>query len=160
MFFAAAVIIFWLVIFYPVFTARFNLSNRLESKSIAERKGQYAEALSFIKSNPVLGIGPGAYTYALYKKYPTLPAWQYQPIHNIYLLALVEMGLAGIIFLFFLFKRFLATIIKNNLIYTPVIVALVSSGLFDHWLASMYTGIIFLWTIVGLGFIYKNRQVE
>jgi len=33
--FALAVIIFWLVIFYPVFTARFNLNNRLEAKSIS-----------------------------------------------------------------------------------------------------------------------------
>lgn len=158
--FALAVIMFWVVIFYPVFTARFNLNNRLEAKSISERQGQYAEALSFIKSNPIFGIGPGAYTYALYKKYPTLSAWQYQPIHNIYLLALVEIGLAGVIFLFFLFKQLFATIIKNNFIYTPVIAVLFFAGMFDHWLISMYTGLIFLWAIVGLGSIYKNRQIE
>ena len=148
--FALAVIIFWLVVFYPVFTARFNLDNRLEAKSISERYGQYAEALSFIKPNPIFGIGPGAYTYALYKKYPTLSAWQYQPIHNIYLLALVEIGLAGVIFLFFLFKHFLAIIIKNNLIYTPIIVTMISAGLFDHWLWSMSAGILLWWVVWGL----------
>ncbi len=158
--FALVLIIFWLAIFYPVFTARFNLNNRLEVNSISERKGQYTEALSFIKANPIFGVGPGAYTYALYKKYPTLPAWQYQPIHNIYLLALVEVGLAGVIFLFFLFKHLFWQIIKNNLLYTPVVVALIFSGIFDHWLASMYTGVIFLWVIVGLGFVDRDRQMD
>jgi len=149
--FSLAVIIFWLIIFYPVFTARFNFDNRLEAKSISERKGQYAEALSFIKSNPVFGVGPGAHTYALYKKYPTLPAWQYQPIHNIYLLALAEIGLAGVIFLFFLFKRLGWRVVKNNAIYFPVMVSLLAGGFFDHWLWSMYGGILLWWVVFGLG---------
>ena len=156
--FALAVIIFWLAIFYPVFMARFNFSNRLEAKSISERKGQYAEALSFIKSNPILGVGPGAYTYALYKKYPTLLAWEYQPVHNIYLLALVEIGLAGFLFLFFLFKHLFVIIIKNNLIYIPVILTLFFVGFFDHWLWSMYTGIVLFWLIVGLGLSNSRPQ--
>ena len=148
--FALLVVIFWLVIFYPVFTARFNLNNRLEVKSISERQGQYAEVLSFIKSNPILGVGPGAYTDALHKKYPTLSAWQYQPIHSIYLLALVEIGLIGFLSLFFLFKRLFWLMLKNNLLYMPVVVVLASAGIFDHWLISMYTGIIFWWVVWGI----------
>ena len=158
--FALAVIIFWLAIFYPVFTARFNLNNRLEAKSISERQWQYSEVMTFVKSNPIFGVGPGAYTYTLYKKYPTLATWQYQPIHNIYLLALVELGFAGVILLFFLFKRLFVMIIKNNLIYFPVILTLLFAGLFDHWLWSMYAGMIFFWLIVGLGFIDKTKQME
>ena len=147
--FSFAVIIFWLVIFYPVFTARFNLSNRLEVKSIAERKSQYAEALTFIKSNPIFGVGPGAYTHALSKKYPSLQSWQYQPVHNIYLLFLVEFGLVAFVAMFFLFKHLFWLVIKNNLVYLPVILALVSAGVFDHWLASMYTGLVFWWLVWG-----------
>ncbi len=156
--FALAVIIFWLIIFYPVFTARFNLNNRLEAKSISERKDQYAEALSFIQTNPIFGIGPGAYTYASFKKYPTLASWQYQPIHNIYLLAIVEFGiLSAFLFLLFIIYLFIK-IYKTNLLFLPIITALLVAGLFDHWLASMSTGIIFLWVIIGLGFIDQNRQ--
>ena len=158
--FALVIVVFWLAIFYPVFTARFNLENRLEVKSISERKGQYAEALSFIKSNPIFGVGPGAYTYVLSAKYPKLSAWQLQPIHNIYLLALVEIGLAAFVFLFLLFKRLFLLILKNNLAYAPVAVVLVLAGVFDHWLWSMYTGIIFWWIIFGLGFVYNNIPKE
>ena len=158
--FASAVIIFWVVIFYPVFTARFDFGNRLEAKSISERQNQYAEAFSFIKSNPILGVGPGAYTYALYKKYPTLSSWQYQPIHDIYLLAVVEVGLAGFIFLFFLFKRLFGMIIKNNLIYAPAVATLIFSGIFDHWLVSMFTGIIFWWVVWGVVYADNSQIVD
>ncbi len=150
--FSVVVVIFWLIIFYPVFIARFNLNNRLEVKSISERKDQYVEALSFIKSDSVFGVGPGAYTDALYKKYPTLQSWEYQPIHNIYLLALVEIGLVSFIFLFWLCKRLFWLVIKNNIIFAPIVVTLIFAGLFDHWLWSMYTGMVFFWLIVGLGF--------
>ncbi|TSC84667.1 MAG: O-antigen polymerase [Parcubacteria group bacterium Gr01-1014_13] len=156
--FALAVIVFWLVIFYPVFNARFNFGNRLEVKSISERKGQYAEAISFIKSNPILGVGPGAYTDALYKKYPTLQSWEYQLIHNIYLLALVEIGSAGALLLFFLLKQLFSLILKNNLLYTSVVIALALAGLFDHWLWSMYTGLIFFWVIIGALVLTKQAD--
>ncbi len=150
--FAVVAVIFWLVIFYPVFSARFNFDNRLEAKSISERKGQYAEARSFIKSNPIFGVGPGAYTDALHKKYPTLQSWEYQPVHNIYLLALVEIGMAGFLFLFWLYKKLFWHIVKNNLIYLPIVVSLLAAGLFDHWLWSMYTGILLWWVVWGIAY--------
>ena len=148
--FALAVIIFWLVIFYPVFTARFNFDNRLEARSINERKGQYAEALSFIKSNPVLGVGPGAYTYALYKKYSDLPVWQYQPIHNIYLMMIVELGIPlAFMLLSFIIYLFIK-IYKTNPLFFPVVATLLLAGIFDHWLWSMYAGLMFWYVVFGL----------
>ncbi|MBI2037585.1 MAG: O-antigen ligase family protein [Candidatus Magasanikbacteria bacterium] len=149
--FVLAVVVFWVAIFYPVFNARFNLQNRLEIKSVAERQEQYSGSLAFIKVNSVLGVGPGAYTYALYKKYSNLASWQYQPIHNIYLLGVVEMGVVAAVLLAFLIANFAKMIIKNNIIYLPVLTALLVSGLFDHWLASLFTGIMLWWVIWGLG---------
>lgn len=148
--FSAAVVVFWLIIFFPVFSARFNLNNRLETKSISERKNQYIEALSFIKESPALGVGPGAYTFALYQKYPKLESWQYQPVHNIYLLALIEVGFAGCLALFFIFKRLFFLAVKSNLIYVPILITLAFAGIFDHWLWSMYTGVLLWWIVYGL----------
>lgn len=149
--FAIGVVVFWVIIFYPVFSARFNLQNRLEATSVAERKGQYSESLSFIKSNAIFGVGPGVYTFALAKKYPELASWQLQPIHNIYLLSIVEMGLVLVLFFLFLIAGLIKLIFRSNLIYLPVLVALLASGLFDHWLVSMFTGVVFWWVIWGLG---------
>ena len=149
--FTIGVIVFWIIIFYPVFAARFNTHNRLEAQSISERQSQYAEAVSFVRSNPLFGVGPGVYTYALYKKYPDLSFWQYQPVHNIYVLGIVEMGMLGVVSVFLLIVLFMRNIIKNNLIYTPVLVTVLCAGLFDHWLFSLYTGLVFWWVIFGLG---------
>ncbi|OGH92801.1 MAG: hypothetical protein A2534_02195 [Candidatus Magasanikbacteria bacterium RIFOXYD2_FULL_39_9] len=153
--FALGVAIFWIIIFYPVFNARFNLQNRLEATSVSERKGQYSESLSFIKLNPIFGVGPGVYTFALAKKYPDLASWQLQPIHNIYLLILVEMGIFGMLAIFLSVASIARLILKNNLIYAPVLTALFASGMLDHWLASLFTGMVFWWVVLGLG-LKKN----
>ena len=150
-------VVLLMAVFYPVALARFHSGNRLEVRSISERVGQYGDAMSFIgASSPLFGVGPGAYTYALHKKYPTLPAWQYQPIHNIYLLALAEWGVAGVIMLIFLFGYLGEKIMTKSLWLAPVLAAVAVAGIFDHWLISLYTGIIFLWVIIGLGLLYKN----
>lgn len=148
--FSLVVIIFWVIIFYPVFSARFNLHNRLESTSVGERKDQYAGSVSFIKENPITGVGPGAYTFALHEKSPNKASWQYQPIHNIYLLAIVEMGLLGSLCILVFVSNILRIVIKNNTLYVPILVALFAAGLFDHWLASLFTGIVFWWVILGV----------
>lgn len=154
--FMAVIAIFWVIIFYPVFSARFNTHLRLEAQSIAERKGQYAEAVSFIKTNPLFGVGPGVFTYALHAKYPNLSYWQYQPIHNIYVLSIVEMGLLGVVGVGMLLVVLLRIILKNNLLFAPVLVCLLVVGLFDHWLVSMFSGMILFWVIVGLGLEKKK----
>ncbi|MFA5062320.1 MAG: O-antigen ligase family protein [Patescibacteria group bacterium] len=142
----------FLAILYPVFAARFNLSNRLEQKSIYERQVQYGEAVSLLKPAKLLfGVGPGAFTYALYQKNINWPSYQYQPVHNIYLLILVEWGLVGIIIFLIFHLKWLEKISKNNLFFLPVIIALLCAGLFDHWLWSMWTGVVFWFVVWGMG---------
>lgn len=159
--FALVFVVLLLAVFYPVAIARFNSGNRLEARSVSERKGQYGDALVFIgASSPFWGVGPGAYTVALREKYPQLPSWQYQPAHNIYLLALAEWGVMGTIMLIFLFGYFGEKILAKSLWLAPLGVTVLTAGIFDHWLVSMYTGLIFLWAIIGLGLVYKNRQTE
>lgn len=158
---ALVFVVLLLAVFYPIALARFNSGNRLETRSISERVGQYGDAMAFIgASNPLFGIGPGAYTLALWEKYPKLQAWQYQPVHNIYLLMLAEWGLAGAVLLIFLFGYLWEKIIAKSLWLAPVAATVVMAGVFDHWLVSMYTGIIFLWVIIGLGFADANNSVE
>jgi hypothetical protein len=124
----------------------------LEAKSIVERKGQYAEAVSMVVMHPMLGVGPGAYTYAVYQKNNTWESWQYQPVHNVYMLISTEFGLVAmvllLIFLFFIIQH----AFQFNLVYVPVLVSLMCTGLFDHWLASMFTGVVLWWTMLGVGY--------
>lgn len=144
-------IILLIFIFYPVFAARFNIGNRLELRSLREREAGYSEGLFFLqRSNFLFGVGPGVFTLASYQKFSQLSAWQYQPAHNIYLLILVEWGLAGAVLFAIFHIKFLEIIVKNNLIFLPLAVTLIFSGVFDHWLWSMYTGVVFWWAVWGL----------
>lgn len=148
--YATMLVVVILIIFQPFFGARFNLNNRVEIKSINERKTQLLEAKEIFLQNKILGVGPGVYTLALRYFYPTRPAWQYQPAHNIYALTLVEYGALGFIFWAGLYIFFLRKIIKNNLAFLPVIITLLAAGLFDHWLGTMFTGIMLWWITWGL----------
>ncbi|MDD5290283.1 MAG: O-antigen ligase family protein [Patescibacteria group bacterium] len=98
-------------IYWPLIQTRTSTTSRLELKSNTERLTGYSQAWQIIKQNPLLGVGLGNYTIALQKNNPGQPAWFYQPVHNIYLLALAELGIILIITLISLFLYFL---IKNK----------------------------------------------
>lgn len=155
-FFSLGVILFWVLIFYPVFSARFNIYNRLEARSVAERVGQYRDAELFVAAHPWLGVGPGAYTYAVYQKYNKLESWQYQPVHNIYMLMATEFGLVASL----LFMLWLLLVMRDayrfNIMHLPVLISLLCAGLFDHWLVSMFSGMLLWWASLGISKIAQD----
>ena len=71
----AILLLVFLAVLFPFFSARFNLANRVEMKSVSERKTQLLEAKEIFWQNKILGVGPGAYTLALYEIFPTRPAF-------------------------------------------------------------------------------------
>jgi len=129
-------------------------SGRLETRSLNERVLNFQRGEKIIQENPLFGVGVGNYTLALFEKYPHLSSWDYQPIANIYLLVLVEMGLIGF-FLFLLMFGFTFLRFGFN-IYSPILVSLLVIGFFDHWLFSLPFGIILLW--LSLGLVWKRCQ--
>ena len=141
----------------PLFQARFNLINSVEKVSVQEHKAQYSESAQVISRNLFLGTGPGTYTLFLYKQNPRLKAWQYQPAHNIFVLWLAEMGIVGLMVFGFLFTWLFYLIYKYNKLFLPLVVVLLIHGVFDHWLWTLYSGIIFWWVVWALSI--KNRFV-
>lgn len=147
-----------------LFFTRTNLENRLEQKSVDERVSQVSQSFSIIKNNFWQGIGLGNYTLFLYQNdYFQAPIWQYQPVHNVYLLLFSEVGFFG--FLFFLSFIFYFIIhfiefFKNKIFFKSekyflffsfvAFFSLLIIGLFDHWFYSFYFGIIFFWFILSL----------
>jgi len=102
--------------------SRFGKDSYLEVKSISERVAGLGEAKEIIFKSPrsspfekgglrgiLFGVGPGAYTYALAQKFFELSPYQLQPVHNVWLLILSELGIFG----FLAFIIFLIQIIRN-----------------------------------------------
>jgi O-antigen ligase len=141
------------VIFVPfrdLFTGRLQATGRLEERSITERHDQVYESLDLLQQNWLFGVGLGNYTERLKvndeikKSY-----WQYQPVHNSFLLLLSETGIISL--LFFLAILFTLSRDKRKAEYFwPVLFQLLVLLTFDHWLISLPFGILFLFFVLGL----------
>jgi O-antigen ligase len=80
-----------------------------------------------------------------------LPADQYQPVHNIYLLVFKELGLVGLLlFLVWLGMAFVRRYTHDHLVYAGLFSMLLLIGLFDHFLWTIQAGSLLFWLIAGL----------
>ncbi len=141
------------VLFYNfefLFIARLNFSNHLENVSVSERAEQYSDSANFFRQHPLLGVGPGAYTLALFRANPSLLGYSYQPVHNIYVLILTEWGILGAIVWLAVFGRLILLVRARNPELLPVLIMPFVIGAFDHYWWSLYIGIILWWVVLGL----------
>jgi len=145
------------IIFQPLFFTRFNLSDRLEARSVGERISQYIEFQEVFFSHPWLGAGPGAYTLALADLHPQVKAFDLQPVHNIYLLILAEWGIVGAIVWLVVYVFIVGQIGRTNKIFLPVVSVLLIASFFDHWSYTLYTGMVLWWVILGLSVSYRVK---
>ena len=113
-------------------------------------------------NEPFTGIGLGNFTlhmqdFTLVKLAP----WDYQPVHNAYMLLANEVGVVGsitFILTFILFAIYLiATLNKGSksrkelgIVLLSVLAALFVIGLFDHYLVSLYHGIMLLFIVFAI----------
>ncbi len=135
--------------------SRMDTASYLENKSISERVAGFGEAKEIIFKSPLsspfgkgglrgilFGVGPGAHTYALAQKFPELSPYALQPVHNVWLLILAELGIFGflafIVFLIFLFKSIRAA----SRYKFAIILSLFILSFFDHYLWSLWQGLI------------------
>jgi hypothetical protein len=133
-----------------IFT-RFQLEERLEVKSLTERASGYQDGWEIFKNNLAVGTGIGNYTLALSKLHPDWQVWQMQPVHNGLFLSIIEMGiilsLLIISFIIFILK-YLIKLLKGKwftleiIFSSSIILSLFILCLFDHFLWSMYFGIM------------------
>lgn len=111
------------------------------SLDIKERIEQSKLAINLIKQNFLSGIGLGTFVI----KNPHL-----QPVHNIYLLVLVETGILG----FTGFVYLLTKLIKKANVF---LIAIIIIGLFDHYFLTLQQNQLLLPIVIGASF--KNQKI-
>lgn len=145
-----AIIFFF--IFKDLIISRLETKSRLEIISKNERIEQIHGSSEIIKNNLWLGIGYGAYHQKLMDLNPNLKAYQAQPVHNVFLLVLSEIGIWGLIFfIWFLIYIFLQST-KNNYFYInyALFSGLFIFMIFDHYLWGLPFGTLFLFFVLAL----------
>ena len=139
--------IFSAIFWEPVQTRILGVE-RLEIKSTTERLNYFGEAWQLIKKHPLVGVGLGNYTAAIHNEIDSGRAvWDYQPVHNIYLLILSELGLVG----FILWLALMFLVIKQlPVAHYPLLITFLAIGLFDHYLWTLYFGVMLFWLSLGM----------
>lgn len=164
-------IIISLVIIVIVWFGNRGLPEFLD-QSILERKLQY---LSIPVNSPIellIGEGLGSYTNLLAKKSPGLYLWQLQPLHNVYLLAITEIGLLPIlgisVYMWLKWRKNFFKSLKKILIHQKIVIFIAAELalllVVDHYTWDIEQGqLLFVLLVTILAFAYnyalpKNRE--
>jgi len=144
----------------PYIFPRFDGAVIEREGSVSERMQSLYDAKTVMDQTPLFfGTGAGNFTERLLYFEGDRPVWTLQPVHNVLVLVLAEIGVIGL-FLWFLFlgtillswKRYL-TLQKSQsvrVIFAIALLALVPSLFLDHWLWSSHFGLFFLFLLLGL----------
>lgn len=141
----------FLIIFFPLFFTRFTATGKLENFSLNARRTQYVEWQQVYLSHPVFGVGPGNYFPVLIEQNSGRYLSTLHPIHNSYLLLLAEFGIVGFLLFLYLIGWLIRLVWRQNRQLLPVIIVLLVSGLSEHWLVSLWPGMLVFGVIFGLG---------
>ncbi len=143
------------VLFNDFFRTRIQQQERLEIKSNIERVVLKNQALSLLDKNWFLGYGINNYILVVHKNIDnTLNTWDYQPVHNVYLLIFVELGILGFLsyaylLIFSLYKAFSSNNL-NKFILGLIILSIIIINFFDHYFWTYWSGLIITFLIIGL----------
>lgn len=145
-------------LFAPTFVAALRGGGVAEMRSVDERAAQYGDYPEVMTQGPlqwIFGNGLGAYTVHLTDVFPGRNGWDYQPIHNVPLLILAEIGLLGVLIVF----SWSSVIDKMNYARFPNQDALMAFAMgnvilvvlfFDHYIWSSWSGLTLIAFVMAL----------
>lgn len=135
----------------PLVQARATSVGRLEQRSMSERQSLDAQGRALIQAHGLLGVGIGNATVASQRAWPGQPGWAYQPPHDVWLVVAVELGVLGMFALIGLVLSLgwhLGS--QRNWVGLGLVAALIVLARFDHYLWTLYPGILLWWVVLGL----------
>lgn len=164
---AIILIIFLSLIFinFNFIKIRINPESRLNINSNSERVLEYNN-MDFNELNILKGVGVRNYTFNLFNKNPEIKIWELNPIHNIYLLTIIESGIfiffIFLLILFFPYYLFLKNIKKQDkegIIIIFIYSLFIINGFFEHFLITENTGLLFLGIIYTM-YLKNNLSLD
>jgi O-antigen ligase len=148
---------------------RFDRTTIEYEGSVSERVQSLYDAKTVMDATSLFfGTGAGNFTERLLWLEGERPVWTLQPVHNVVVLILAEIGVIGL-FLWFVFlgtillswKKYLTSLGKGHIrsIFVLALLVLLPSLLLDHWLWSSHFGIFFSFLLLGLSYDGDEESV-
>ena len=132
------------------------------NQSISERV-DISNNYMLLKQSPLIGQGLGQGVYILNQENPYMPEWKIQPVHNIFIVGLLEYGILGmIIFLVFI----MVYVGKMNVprgtigIHWLPMSAIFIVGMFDHYPLDIYVGNVLFGLSMSCLFLSKIIYID
>jgi hypothetical protein len=131
---------------------------RLEAVSWNERQALAGDALKLFAGHAILGVGVGQMPFAVRRELADgRNAWQYQDVHDLPLIILVETGLVGLLAWLVFVIAALRVVLRGAAdkarpaapVLAAMVLAVLAAGLFDHFLWSSWPGQLFFWLVLG-----------
>lgn len=144
------------ILLLPIFSFLFFIfpfAYSSPNPSVARRAQLQQIALRMVESRPLTGVGWNNFTL-LEEQYGLIPGpiRFLQPVHNVFLLLIAELGILGLAGVLLLGRA----IWKVNAFWLPLLGALVFIGSFDHYLLTLSSGRMLL--LLFFSAIYLSRK--
>ncbi len=142
----------------------------LVGESVIVRQQLNSSAIALWKTSPLFGIGLGNFLVQLPNALPSRSIYFLQPVHNIYLLLLSEVGIVGVglvaLWVLWVLKHELRIMNYGKgqnkelfMIHTSLFIILIL-GLVDHYPLTLQQGQILFVVIVSLSIVSQNRSIH
>lgn len=138
-----------LVLIYGLFFGGRTFS--INDQSLTRRYELNMAAIEMFKSSPLIGVGLNNFLVNLPSFQQTKSAILYlQPVHNIFLLIVAEMGLLGLAaFVWFVWGTIKKLLTSKRFLLTTLL-AILFLGFFDHYWLTLEQGQLLFTLILGL----------
>jgi O-antigen ligase len=137
------------------------IETRLNEEAVVQRQELMGSSMTLFKEHPILGVGLGNFIHAFSQVQSPTNLMYLQPVHNIFLLVLVELGIIGLtMFLWFLAKTYVY-MLKRRVTHTVFILlftSLLLLGLFDHYLLTLQQGSLLFAVVVGFSWTNLDKR--
>lgn len=148
----AMIMIIMLIIYRPLVATRLGIGGegRLEIKSNTERVLGHHQAVEIFSKN-IVGVGIGNYAFKIKDYYKIDKIWEVQPVHNVYLLVIVELGIVGFLILVIIFFYLLFYLYQRKRYFLLVLfMSFLFLGLWDHYFWTLPAGLYGVFLGLGL----------
>lgn len=136
-------------IILPIVLASIFLSGGGDPDSMGKRFWLMMSSIQIIKENILGGVGFGNYLISQSKFSIPYSYFFLQPVHNIFLLAIAELGIPLVFFIFYFLFQILKQVWKSPAIRVVFIIILFT-GMFDHYWLTLQQNILLIPVVFGL----------
>ncbi len=148
-----------IIVLSPILFVRFFSLINFDVLSLDRREDQMGIAVDTFLKNPILGVGINNFIPYAAADLIAGPNRFLQPVHNIYLLELVETGIFGLLGFLLLIFYPITNLVKNNSKEANLLLLswlmILFLGVFDHYILTLPQGYRVLFLVWGLSMSYR-----